>query len=531
MNNAVVWGFLLRFCQCLLQASPFILSGLFIAGVFQRLMMYPAVKRLFGGGTYTSLIQAWGLGMLLPVCSLGVIPVIREMKKAGLVGGTILAFAMSAPLFNPLSLMYGLTLSEPMTILAFAVGSLVIVTVVGTIWDQVFDMRAADPIEQKPVSYGFKRMLAIFVVMARSMTNWTAIYIIVGLVGVALLGAALPKTSLQRMANFDNPLAPVFMSGIAIPVYATPMLAMSQLGMMFQHANSVGAAFVLLTLGAGMNLGLCVWMAKEYGIRRALAWISLLLLVVLGIAYGIEKPLFPVSIEPADHTHAFDVYCRPFDDHGIQNLAVSFLEKLKRDIAFFEWYSFYGLACVLAMGLVLRVCDRWFVIEDWLEKESVEKVDGYDLAVPGWAIGCVSLIGLIAFSILGCYAFYPPPQEAINEMSIVQAEALSPALSGDATQADYWIEVYDDWTRKLEVGVYLRKFHLNNYQKMKSRLVRDKLELLKHEVADLSELLKSLPQGNKETPEIAEARTHVSHLTADTQRCFLRMKSAYLQEM
>jgi hypothetical protein len=66
---------------------------------------------------------------------------------------------------------------------------------------------------------------------------------------------SFPANSLQHTFNYDNPLAPLYMTGMAIPVYATPMLAMSQLGMMFQHANSIGAAFVLLVLGAGMNLG------------------------------------------------------------------------------------------------------------------------------------------------------------------------------------------------------------------------------------------------------------------------------------
>ena len=47
--------------------------------------------------------------MLMPVCSLGVIPIAREMRRSDLRGGD-LAFAMTAPLFNPLSMLYGLTL-------------------------------------------------------------------------------------------------------------------------------------------------------------------------------------------------------------------------------------------------------------------------------------------------------------------------------------------------------------------------------------------------------------------------------------
>ena len=53
-------------------------------------------------------------------------------------GGTILAFAMTAPLFNPLSLLYGLTLSEPFVIISFAFCTLLVVTAVGVAWGWLF---------------------------------------------------------------------------------------------------------------------------------------------------------------------------------------------------------------------------------------------------------------------------------------------------------------------------------------------------------------------------------------------------------
>ena len=117
----MIWGAVLRVSQAAVTASPFILTGLFIAGILKWLMGHEKTRKLFGGGTGRSLITAWLIGMLLPVCSLGVVPVIRQMKKSSITGGTILAFALSAPLFNPLSLLYGLTLSKPATIFIFSI--------------------------------------------------------------------------------------------------------------------------------------------------------------------------------------------------------------------------------------------------------------------------------------------------------------------------------------------------------------------------------------------------------------------------
>ena len=117
--DSLLWGAVLRFAQALVQATPTILIGLIVAGVFRQLLGHSGTRRLFGDNTWRSLPQAWAVGMLLPVCSLGVIPVLREMRRAGVSGGAILAFGLTAPLFNPISVLYGLTLADPIVTVSY----------------------------------------------------------------------------------------------------------------------------------------------------------------------------------------------------------------------------------------------------------------------------------------------------------------------------------------------------------------------------------------------------------------------------
>ena len=121
------------------------------------------------------------------------------------------------------------------------------------------------------------------------------------------------------------------------------------------------------------------------------------------------------------------------------------------------------------------------------------------------------MIGLVAISIAGCYAYYPPPAEVIKEMSVAKAEALGAALTGDVTHAKYWIEIYDDWSRKLEVGAFLRDWKLSDYHRMKASLLREQLELLEHEVED---------------QEMDEVRTMVAKIG----RTQVRLNRAFLEE-
>jgi uncharacterized membrane protein YraQ (UPF0718 family) len=486
MTTMMLWGFAVRFTQSLAQAAPFILTGFVIAAVFRRFIGYRKTRQLFGGSAYGSLFRAWLIGMLLPVCSLGVIPVVIELRRAGVKGGTILAFAMSAPLFNPLSLLYGLTLSEPVAILSFAACSLVIVTAVGLLWDRAFPNSERQAIDDVAAHQGIRRMVAVAASAGNQATGQALLLIVCGLTGVGLLGAIIPHAALQAAFNHDRPLAPVMMAALGIPVYATPMLAMSQMGMMFQHGNSIGAAFVLLALGAGMNAGLVVWMVREFGFKRSVAWMSILLAVVIGLGYAVERPLYPQDIEPANHTHAFDIYCHPFaDSQSFSTTTTRSIEKLRRDINSYEWYSLELLGLLILSGIAVRILDRRGAVERWVTEAPADGSPGRgDFVLPGSVLGAVVLIALAIFSVLGCYSYYPPRNEVFDEMSIAKGEALSAGLSGDATHAEYWIDIYQEWTRKLEVGTFLRTGHVSEYQHWKARLVREHLEMLKHSIED-----------------------------------------------
>jgi uncharacterized membrane protein YraQ (UPF0718 family) len=484
MSEAMLWGAVVRLVQAAVQAAPTLLVGLLVAGVFRYLLGHENTRRLFGAGSWRSVPRAWALGMLLPVCSIGVIPVIREMRRAGISGGTILALALSAPLFNPMSLLYGLTLSEPTVICAFAACSLVAVTTVGILWDRLYPTSAQPEAEVLPVALGVKRMTAVAAVGAREMAGGTLGYALLALAGVALLATALPAGSLQNRMNHGNPWAPLLMTVVAIPAYATPMTVIGQLGSMFKHGNSVGAAFVLLAFGAGLNLGLLAWAVRNYRLRPAAVWLTALTLVVVVLAYAVDEPLFPKDITVANHTHAFDGYCCPFHD-GQTGLRPRVAEMLRDTLLPHEIYSAWAIGGFLAAGMALRLLDRRWRLETWLESGLADKQSTawYDVRLSAPFLGVVSLAALVAFSVLGCFMYYPQPDEVLAEMSSAKIEALYAALGNDRRVAEHWITVWEDWTRRLEVGVYLRTGKLTDYQRMKSRILRDKLELLEHSLA------------------------------------------------
>ena len=224
-----------------------------------------------------------------------------------------------------------------------------------------------------------------------------------------------------------------------------------------------------------------------------------------------RAPLYPSEIDPPGHTHAFDIYCRPFHP-GDRNLASATFAKLKEDLQPYERVSLTVIGFLVVTGIALRVLERRWRIEDWLEHSPPPELrtrSRFDVALPGPALGGFALAVLVFLSVVGCFAYYPSPREIFEEMYIIRGEVLSAAMSGHAKHAKHFIPIWDDWTRKLEVGFFLRNGSLSPYRRMKAKVFRDRLEFLKH----------AIEEGDRE-----ESREYAN--LAD--KAYHRMKVVYL---
>jgi hypothetical protein len=151
-------------------------------------------------------------------------------------------------------------------------------------------------------------------------------------------------------------------------------------------------------------------------------------------------------------------------------------------------------------------------VEDWLERTpdlGGQSASRLDMALPGPVLGASALAGLVALSVVGCYAYYPAPQEVFQEMFILRGEVLTAAMSGNQKHAVHFIPVWDDWTRRLQVGSFLREGTLSPYRRMKAKVFRDRLEFLKHAVEE----------GDRE-----ESKEYVQAV----DRAYRRMRLVYL---
>jgi hypothetical protein len=257
---------------------------------------------------------------------------------------------------------------------------------------------------------------------------------------------------------------------------------------MFDHGNSVGAAFVLLAAGAGLNLGLVVWAWQAWGGRGAAVWLALFFGTVLTIAAAIERPLSFRDSPPEDHTHAFDVFCMPFplnEAKPVERVAALLADRVPRH----EWMALGLLGAIVAAGLTLRWLDPRETLEARLGEAAPSgaarsSAGRVDVAVPAPVLGGVLVAGLVSASVAAAYLYYPDLSTCLKDLSFVEAETHSAALAGDKRRTQVWIMAWEDLVRRTEVGLWIRRGNVTKEMTAAAEELRERIEALEHAVLD-----------------------------------------------
>ena len=478
----IFWSVLLRTGQTAIEASSTLLVGFFVAAVMRRMLGAEGTRKLFGGEGLKGLFRAWIIGSLLPVCSLGVIPVAREMRRAGVPAATILAFVLAAPQLNPLSFLYGLTLSEPVVIICFVVATMLLAITGGEVWKRAFETPAdtLTPGDEPMPAPGLKRLAAVVVSAGREVVGPSMGYILIGIVFTGLLAGLLPHGSLGMTMRHDDPTSPALMALIGLPAYSGVLPGMMRIGLIFEHGNSTGAAFVLFELGVGFNLGLVAWLMSQFGWRRVLVWLLIVVALVLVVGYGMERPLY-FAKEEASHTHAFDDWSSPFPGGSGANWE-GVKGKLLQKVEVLEPVAIGGLLLLVLLGGGLGRLDRAGRVEAWLTTAPPTSDDPksvWNRGVPGPVLGVVALLGLVVFSVVALYIYYPDPDQAFAEIVQVRTEAVVAVRTGKKEEAVRRIQQWDLLTRKLQVGVFIRSGTMDAETGKVTEDLRERLEELR----------------------------------------------------
>lgn len=89
--------FVYNFINIINQMAPYLLFGFLIAGILSQIIPTSWVQRHLSGKGYAPIVKSAMIGVPLPLCSCGVIPVMASFRKQGANVPAMLSFILSTP--------------------------------------------------------------------------------------------------------------------------------------------------------------------------------------------------------------------------------------------------------------------------------------------------------------------------------------------------------------------------------------------------------------------------------------------------
>ena len=271
---------IMDFWHTVVDMSPYLLFGFFVAGVLSVLVSQNLVERHLGGRGIWPVLKASLFGVPLPLCSCSVIPVSMSLHKHGASKGSTIAFLLSTPQTGVDSIFVTLSLLGPV----FAIFRPIAAFVTGLIGGILVNMFGQGlPNEEQPVPKcsdeccrGGKAGTRIvnglkhgFVTLPRDIGK----PMLVGLVVAAGITALAPEGYFADKLG-TGILSMVVMMLVGIPIYVCATASVPIAAALILKGLTPGAAFVFLVTGPATNAASFITIWKVLGRQTAIIYLA-----------------------------------------------------------------------------------------------------------------------------------------------------------------------------------------------------------------------------------------------------------------
>ncbi|MBN2081908.1 SO_0444 family Cu/Zn efflux transporter [bacterium] len=280
-------AFITEFWQVLAEMSPYLLLGFLFAGMLSVWVPANLIERHLGGYGWWPVLKASLLGIPLPICSCGVIPVAASLKKHGASRGATTSFLLSTPQTGVDSIFVTLSLLGPLYAIYRPVAALITGVVGGVIVDAV-DRTDNNGSQVKEVctdaccnpenqDSALKRIWEYgFITLPRDIGKT----LLVGLLIAALISAIVPEGFIPE--SLSGIWAMLAMLVLSIPMYVCATGSVPVAAALIATGFSPGAALVFLVAGPATNAAAITTIWKILGPRATITYLA----VVAAGAFG-----------------------------------------------------------------------------------------------------------------------------------------------------------------------------------------------------------------------------------------------------
>ena len=262
--------FLISFFDALLELShamsPYILFGLFFAGILHELVPDSLVTKHLGRENIGSVIKSTLFGIPLPVCSCGVIPLASSIKKSGASKGATLSFLISTPITGVDSILATYGMFGWVFTIYRVITSMFIAMLAGILTNYLDKEVVRDNTKEESCCCSSesscstgqdepKKRFSFIAAMKYAFVTLIgdiAKPLLLGLLLGALITVAIPQNLSEILLEYSW-LSYLIAIAIAVPMYVCATASLPIAAALMLSGVSPGAAFVFLSAGPATN--------------------------------------------------------------------------------------------------------------------------------------------------------------------------------------------------------------------------------------------------------------------------------------
>lgn len=267
----------------LTEMAPYLLIGFLLAGLLSVLIKQDLIERWLGNRSLGSVVKASLLGIPLPLCSCGVIPVTSSLYQRGASKGATTSFLTSTPQTGVDSILATTALMGGV----FSVVRVVVALISGIISGVLVDFfEKVQTRPQTPAKTSYSTPNAGVRIKIRAMARY-ALYtlpqdigknLVIGILLAGLLSTVLPEN--WGTSFLSNPwLTYSAVTLVAIPLYVCSTGSIPIAFALMASGVSPGAALVFLIAGPATNIATITTLGKLLGRRTIVIYLGSIMLV------------------------------------------------------------------------------------------------------------------------------------------------------------------------------------------------------------------------------------------------------------
>jgi uncharacterized membrane protein YraQ (UPF0718 family) len=300
------------------ESAPWVVLSLIVGGLVHEFIATGQLRRHLNRHGVAGLVGAVILGMVLPICSCGVIPLAVSLYRSGLRTGTVMAFAAATPIINPAAVILAFALLGPKITAAYILLGLALPILLGTIterWGEVTPLPSnnitvqttLDGREHQAPLHWTKRIVRGMHWGAVDLGPSIGFYLVIGIVLAALLMTFVPQDWMTRFLGGDSLLGLFVVAILGASIYVCAVANIPFAAALLAAGAGPGAAIVFLVTGTATNLPELLTLYNTIGRRTVIIYALTLIVASLIVGLVVNAWLLPGFVPTIDPLHSVEL--------------------------------------------------------------------------------------------------------------------------------------------------------------------------------------------------------------------------------